>query len=189
MRPAARPAPTRRRRPRWLWWLAGGAALAVAAGGAWWGLSSRSAAQSGATIDGERLPDEGNKHVDIGLPIQYRDHPPASGNHYPQPAPAGVYPQGLAEGFWVHSLEHGYIVLAYRPPASPEQLSQFDEMLRSFPRSKYRFVKLIVVPYKDMDHPYAALAWTWRLWLDSFDREKVLAFYRAHVDRAPEDVP
>jgi len=95
----------------------------------------------------------------------------------------------MAEGFWMHSLEHGYIVLAYRPPASPEQLSQFDEMLRSFPPSKYRFVKLVVVPYKDMDHPYAALAWTWRLWLDSLDRAKVLAFYRAHVDRAPEDVP
>jgi hypothetical protein len=126
----------------------------------------------------------------MNSPIQYHAHPPASGPHYPQPAAAGVYPEGLAEGFWVHSLEHGYVALAYRPPASPEQLRQFDEMLRTFPKSrKWNLVKLVVVPYREMDHPYAVLAWTWRLWLDQLDREKVLEFYRAHVDRGPEEVP
>jgi hypothetical protein len=40
-----------------------------------------------------------------------------------------------------------------------------------------------------MPHPYAALAWTYRLWLDQLDRQKILDFYRAHVDRGPEDIP
>jgi len=100
-----------------------------------------------------------------------------------------VYPEGLQPGYWVHSLEHGYIVLAYRPPASPEMLRQFDEMMHNFPKSKYGFVKMVIVPYPDMPHPYAALAWTYRLWLDEFDRQKILDFYRAHVDRGPEDIP
>ncbi|HVI85526.1 MAG TPA: DUF3105 domain-containing protein, partial [bacterium] len=80
-------------------------------------------------------------------------------------------------------------VLAYRPPASPEMLRQFDEMMHNFPKSKYGFVKMVIVPYPDMARPYAALAWTYRLWLDEFDRQKILDFYRAHVDRGPEDIP
>jgi len=187
-RPAAKPG-GRRRPPAWLWWSIGVAVLVLIVGGAWWVLSSRTAAQGGPTLQGERVPHEGNNHVPMGSDIKYRAHPPASGDHYPTPAPRGVYPEGLLEGFWVHSLEHGYIVLAYRPPVSPDQLEQFQEMVRSFPKSKYGYAKLVIVPYKDMDHPYAVLAWTWRLWLDRFDREKILEFYRAHVDRGPEDIP
>ncbi len=161
----------------------------VIVGGVWWAVSSRTAAQSGARLDGDRVPDEGNSHVTIGTAIEYRAHPPASGNHYPSPASPGVYPEGLLPGFWVHNLEHGYVVLAYRPPVTPDQIQEFNQMVKTFPRSKYGYAKLVIVPYKEMDHPYAVLAWTWRLWLERFDREKVLAFYRAHMDRGPEDVP
>jgi hypothetical protein len=187
--PAARLGGRSRRQPAWVWWLAGAAALVIIAVGAWWALSPRTAAQGGPTLQGDRVPYEGNTHVPMGSDIQYRAHPPASGNHYPTPAPRGVYPEGLLEGFWVHSLEHGYIVLAYRPPVSPDQIQQFQNMVQTFPKSKYGYAKLVIVPYKDMAHPYAVLAWTWRLWLDQFDREKILEFYRAHVDRGPEDIP
>jgi hypothetical protein len=187
--PAVEPGQRRRKQPGWIWWGVGVVVLLVLVGGAWWALSSRTAAQTGPKIDGDPVPSEGSTHVPIGTPIDYRAHPPTSGSHYPTPAPRGVYPEGMREGFWVHSLEHGYIVLAYRPPVSPDQIQQFEQLLASFPKSKYGFVKLVVVPYQEMDHPYAVLAWTWRLWLDRFDRQKVLGFYRAHVDRGPEDVP
>ena len=179
----------RSRRPLWIWWVVGAAALAAVTGGTWWALSSRTVAQGGPKIDGERVPNEGSTHVPLASEITYRAHPPASGNHYDRPAPRGVYPEGLLEGFWVHSLEHGYVVLAYRPPVSLDQLQVFDQMVKTFPNSKYGYAKLVIVPYKEMDHPYAVLAWTWRLWLDQFDRTKILAFYRAHVDRGPEDIP
>ncbi len=191
-RPAARPlreAGRRRKKPAWIWWGVGAAVLVLAVAIGWWAVSSRAGSDRGPRIDGDRLPSEGNTHVPIGTPLDYKEHPPASGNHYPIPAQPGIYPEGLLPGLWVHSLEHGYIVLAYRPPVSPEQLQQFRQLLDTLPKSKYGFVKLVVVPYKEMDHPYALLAWTWRLWLDQFDRQKVLGFYRAHVDRGPEDVP
>ncbi|HKV44096.1 MAG TPA: DUF3105 domain-containing protein, partial [bacterium] len=183
--------PVRARRPvrrTGVWWLVGAVVLVVIIGAVWWARSSRSAAQTGSNI-GVRVADEGNTHVPVGSQISYRAHPPASGNHYPTPAPPGVYPEGVLPGFWVHSLEHGYIVLAYKPPVSPEMLAQFDAMVKDFPKSKYGYAKLVVVPYAEMDHPFAVLAWTWRLWLDQLDRQKVLDFYRAHVDRGPEDVP
>lgn len=189
-KPAA-PQPTRgkrARRPAGAWWLLGALALVIILAGAWWAFSARSNAPAGATV-GARVPYEGNTHVAMGSEIKYRAHPPASGNHYDRPAPPGVYPGGILPGFWVHSLEHGYVVLVYKPPVPPEMLQQFDAMVRDFPKSKYGYAKLVIVPYSEMDHRFAVLAWTWRLWLDAFDRQKVLEFYRAHVDRGPEDIP
>jgi hypothetical protein len=186
--PAKSPAVVRRRPYPAIWWMLGAVALLAIGGLAWWITLGRAPAQAVVNI-GEHLAYEGNTHVPPGTVINYRDHPPASGNHYGNPAPPGVYPEGLPPGNWVHSLEHGYIVLAYRPPTNPEMLKQFDEMMRDFPKSKYGFAKMVVIPYPDMAHPYAALAWTYRLWLDQFDRQKILDFYRAHVDRGPEDIP
>lgn len=164
------------------------AALLVAAGVGWWAISSQIAAREAPRI-GERIADEGRQHVPVGASIEWRARPPASGTHYPSLVPTGVYAQGVAPGYWVHNLEHGYVVLAYRPPAAPERIDEFEAMVRDFPRSKYRMVKLVVVPYGEMPHPFAVLAWDWRLWMGELDRQKVLEFYRAHVDRGPEDVP
>jgi hypothetical protein len=170
------------------WWIIGAAMLVVAGGAAWWTTFARPQSRP-ASVLGEHLADEGYEHVEVGTVIPYRQHPPASGTHYPYPAPAGSYPQGLPEGFWVHSLEHGYIVLLYRPPVSDAAQLEFREMVKDFPKSKYGNVKLVVAPYKDMPHAYAMMAWDWRLWLDTFDRAKVLEFYRQHVDRGREDLP
>ena len=184
---ATSPAPPRRSAA---WWIAGVVVLIVAAGGVWYAASqpSRAQAPAGAML-GQLLPDEGFEHVAVGSQIHYKANPPASGPHYPFPAPAGVYPNGLQTGFWVHSLEHGYIVLLYKPPAAAERLAEFDRMLKEFPKSKYGNVKLLIVSYPDMPHPYAVLAWDRRLQMDSYDRATVLLFYKEHVDHGREDVP
>ena len=161
--------------------------LAIAAGVTWRVASGRPQAPA-APILGQRIPDEGFNHVAVGSQIRDKANPPASGPHYPFPAPSGVYLNGLQTGFWVHSLEHGYIVLLYRPPASAEHLAEFDRMTKQFPKSKYGNVKLVIAPYPDMPHPYAVLAWDWRLQMESFDRATVLQFYKEHVDHGREDV-
>lgn len=177
----------RRRGKAWMWWTLAGVAVA-AVGTAWWVTSARPQAQS-AQETGAPVADEGWEHVPVGTDIRYRAHPPASGPHYPAPAPAGVYPDGLAPGFWVHSLEHGYIVLVYKPPVSPELLQEFREMVKDFPTSKFKNVKLVIAPYDLMLRPFAVLAWDRRMWMETFDRAKVLAFYRAYVDHGREDIP
>ncbi len=177
---------------RWplTWWVAGAAVVVVGAGVAWWTTSARPQAPAPAQhLLGQQLPDEGYDHFQVGTQIQYRAHPPASGPHYPFPAPGGVYAQGLLPGFWVHSLEHGYIVLVYKPPVSQELQAQFQEMVKDFPKSKFSNVKLVIAPYDEMIHPFAVLSWDWRVWLDAFDRAKVLEFYQQHVDHGREDLP
>jgi len=178
----------RRRRAVRNWGILFAMVLVAAAGVVWWTTSGRTQTQGGPAL-GESVPDEGFEHVGVGTDIQYQAHPPASGPHYPAPAPAGVYDKGLSPGFWVHSLEHGYVVVVYKPPVSDAQLLQFREMLKDFPKTKFGNVKLVIAPYDLMLHPFAALAWDHRMWLDGFDRAKLLAFYRAYVDHGREDLP
>jgi hypothetical protein len=182
------------RSPRRQWvWIVLGIVVVVAPGTVWWITTSqpRGSAQSAAAPDtiGERLPDEGSQHVPEGTAITYQAYPPASGPHYPAPAQTGVYVDGLAPGSWVHSMEHGYVVLVYKPPVSADGMAAFRQMVRNFPLSKFGNVKLVIAPYSDMPHTFAVLSWDWRLFLDTFDRGKILEFYRAHVDHGREDIP
>jgi len=170
---------------RGVFWLAVAVALV---GGIWWIAPFLSPVQTNSAV-GEEMPNLGYGTVPYGQPIQYRFLPPTSGVGYPAPAPSGVYPQGLSPGYWVRSLDQGYIVVLYRPPVPNMMLWEFQLMVWTFPRNKFGNVKLIIAPYAEMPHPFAILAWNWRLWLDNLDRPKVLAFYRIHVDHGVENVP
>jgi hypothetical protein len=49
--------------------------------------------------------------------------------------------------------------------------------------------KMLVIPYQDMDHAVASVAWGWVDEMDTtapVDKDRILAFYRAHVDKGPE---
>src|SRR5438309_1483095 len=69
---------------------------------------------------GEAVPNEGWTHVPEGSAIAYRHNPPASGPHYPVWARYRIHAQVVPRGYWVHDLEHGALVLLYRPDASPD---------------------------------------------------------------------
>lgn len=153
--------------------------------------------QAAAQNTGIAVPDEGRTHVDVGTPIQYKSYPPASGPHFPSAVEAGVYPNAqmpqypnaLPEGFWVHNLEHGYITLLYKPGTDAATVQQLAGLMTQLPPSKYGRVKLVVTPYERMETPITAVAWGYRLPLQTFDRDAIRAFYKAHVDRGPEDLP
>jgi len=95
----------------------------------------------------------------------------------------------LPEGEFVHSLEHGYVVLLYKPGTDADTLRQVQQLYTSLPVAKYGRVKVVVTPYDHMDAPITALAWDWKLPLQSFDRDAIQQFYKAHVDHGPEDLP
>lgn len=52
-------------------------------------------------------------HVDVGTPIDYPTNPPASGPHYPIWAAFQEFLTPVPRPFWVHSLEHGAVVILY----------------------------------------------------------------------------
>ena len=40
-----------------------------------------------------------------------------------------------------------------------------------------------------MEHQLAVVAWDWIDEMDTFDRDRLSKFYKAHLDRGPEDAP
>lgn len=139
---------------------------------------------------GRQVPIEGNRqHVQQGSPVDYRNRPPSSGDHYDQPSGYGVLQRDVPTGNWVHTLEHGGIVLLYRPDLCDSScVAVLQDTYANAPASQV-FAgtrKMAVLPYTDMDHEIAAVAWGWVDELDAPDKDRLLAFYRAHVDRGPE---
>lgn len=139
---------------------------------------------------GRELPDEGQDHVADGTRVPYRHYPPASGPHWPARAAWGVAEQEVPPEVWVHNLEHGGIVVLYRCDAPcPDLVAQLRGAQRTFPTSKHGQIKLLVVQDRRIGSRLAVLAWR-RVWeLETFDRERLLGFYRTYVDRGPEDAP
>ncbi len=146
---------------------------------------------NGTVPIGMQVASEGSSsHVPDGSTLTFKHYPPASGHHYPSPASAGFSAKAIPEGNWVHSLEHGYVVILYKPTASgaPSE-AQLRDIMATFPKEKHGSVKIVITPYDHMDSPITAVAWERQLSLDQFDRDQLLQFYNAYVDHGPEDVP
>lgn len=140
---------------------------------------------------GEALPDFGRVHVQAGTELNHADYPPASGTHYFQTTGWQFYDDPVAPGLWIHNLEHGGIVLLYKCPGAGAECDALKSQLRGLrssfpPSSQSRSVKLVIAPDSAIKTPVVALAWTRRLELPAFDERQLLAFYQAHLDRAPE---
>lgn len=117
-----------------------------------------SAASAGCTPI-EEHEDEGNQHVDVGTDVSYGTVPPTSGNHYGEAAGAGFYPDAVEEERLVHNLEHGQIVIWYRPDA-PE--SALDELEQILDRGEVEGSgAVIAAPYEGLEsrYTYAMSAW------------------------------
>jgi hypothetical protein len=76
---------------------------------------------------------EGWLHVAEGSSISYQANPPASGPHYPVWGRYREHAAVLSRGYWVHNLEHGAIVLLYRPDAPAAAVEELRQALAALP--------------------------------------------------------
>jgi hypothetical protein len=101
-----------------------------------------------------------------------------------------MYDQPLGPGRWVHMLEHGAIVVLYRPDLCDQTcVQQLGEFFDSAPRSTLVPVRhLAITPYQDMDHAITVVAWGYIDEMDQMDKERVMADFKSKVDAstAPE---
>lgn len=136
------------------------------------------------------VPNEGRLHVLETDPLVYATNPPASGPHFEVPAPTGFYCEALTPGNWVHSLEHGYIVVLFDEsqatcPGVPETLRL---LLLLAPRSEqFGNRKLVITPYDGLQHAVCAVAWNRQVYFDYADLAGILDFYSTYVDMGPEE--
>ena len=168
------------------------------------GSGATPAPQVTAPAPGFVEPDMGRTHVVLGTKVKYLWCPPASGNHYSiagqGPIQGGFYDQNtptVPEG-WVHNLEHGAIVLAYKcpgPGCTDEGEAAMRSLLGRWPDSPLCKIPPgaltpIFTRFDDMPYPYAAIVWDMVLPLQTLDEAAILAFYNAYGERLnPEKQP
>jgi hypothetical protein len=136
---------------------------------------------------GTALPCESFCHLAYNKPTNdYSTNPPASGNHYPSPEHVlGEHTAAVPRGRYVHSLEHGAIVLAYNcPQGCPEQLGVLRQVLAA--RTGY-WDQIIMTPDPLMTTArFAALSWTWAYTFDEPDLAALLCFVDQHENHGRE---
>ncbi|HZO28043.1 MAG TPA: DUF3105 domain-containing protein [Chloroflexota bacterium] len=140
---------------------------------------------------GRTVPLEAADHVGEGTPVTYKSRPPASGPHYPTWSQTyGFMEPAPPAGIWLHNLEHGAVVILYNcPQACPELEQQLKDLYPTLPlgrNARGGRARALILPYADMDHKIAVVAWGWLLELDEFDRDQIVRFYESRIDRGPE---
>ncbi|HYH52386.1 MAG TPA: DUF3105 domain-containing protein, partial [Acidimicrobiia bacterium] len=135
--------------------------------------------QGGCTAD--TRADEGRAHV--AAPT-YSVNPPSGGDHDPVPSAAGFYDMTTvpADGHLVHSLEHGFVVVWYKPAeVSGTTLDGLRDLVR-----RRRWV--LAVPRPSLPTLLAATAWHRRLLCpqDIGVQGPIDNFVRAFRDMGPE---
>ena len=177
--------------------LIGGIAVAVIIVAAIFVLAGRRDSGQTANLPGTHFDDPTTasgglyQHIPDTQPINYDHYPPNHGNHYDTPRPWGAYDSPVPDGYFVHNMEHGGVVVLYNCqtpcPDLQTQMKNLPNMLPKEPR--FGEVKVIVSPYTRSDHLISLVAWDWEQDLDSYDFDTIKAFYQAHVDKGPEQIP
>jgi hypothetical protein len=175
-----------------------GAALAVTGGGS----SSRpaeAAVKADAAAAGcayRSFPSEGRGHTTAPrTPANYKTNPPTSGDHDPNPAQDGLYPSGNEPGIgnWVHTLEHGRILLQYAsdaPAADVTALTKlFNEPVLDSGNSYH-----MVLMRNNTKMPFKTAAVAWQHYLGCKDAgpaslKAMRTFRDRFVDKGPEFIP
>lgn len=132
-------------------------------------------------------------HVPEGTTLTFNSNPPASGPHYPVWANFQEFPNVVPRGYWLHSAEHGAIVLLYK--CEGVTCTMFQEGLRKVrdalptdadcdPKSR---VRVVITQDPQLDVPIAAVAWGWTYKADCLDLPTLTQFAKDHYNQAPEN--
>jgi hypothetical protein len=134
---------------------------------------------------------QGQAHIAVGAEHEpYNSNPPSSGPHYSVPADWGIKDEPIVDETLVHNLEHGGILIAYKPDLGEQQVNELKEIFNRLPKSaRFGSIKAVLVPRAANTHPVQLAAWTYTLDLTEIDESKIVEFYSAHIDKGPELVP
>jgi len=144
-------------------------------------------------------PIEGSNHVTTK--VKYKTNPPTSGDHVqPQEvASDGDYSGGVAPKAerYVHSLEHGRIIIQYKPGLAKRRISQLETLFAEDSKTDFGLdsinggFTLLMANNTKMTHDVAATAWGHMLACPTFDDQAfdaIRAFRQRYVLKGPEKI-
>lgn len=120
-------------------------------------------------------------HKCMNQKIEYDDDIPVYGPHRPLWPVYGEY-EYLPKQRWLHSLEHGAIVMLYHPCANPLEVERLKNLVN---KCLWRHV---ITPYSylDEERPLALLSWGCRLTMSYVNPKLVNRFIRKKALSGPE---
>lgn len=138
------------------------------------------------------FPEQGREHTE-GV-ATYATNPPTSGPHNPEPAADGIYAPGASPQVekTVHALEHGRVLIQYRPGASQRRVDALTKVYTARFHGRRGYHLLLFENTTEMPYAVAATAWRRLLGCRTFNArttDAVRAFRTAYVDHAPEFIP
>lgn len=170
-----------------------------------WLLSTQDAkeqAKLSKPLIGAVMADEGRAHVPDGTKENYNSNPPTSGPHYANSQPAGIYDKPIPDGNLIHSMEHGAVILWYKPSATADTQTvegtesaktiglsnqDIDRLKQIF--SSVSVGKKIMVPRDSLNAPVALTSWGRLFKLQTIDEAQIKTFMETNEDRGPEKAP
>lgn len=140
-------------------------------------------------------PEEGNKHVDPSTDVDYETSPPTSGNHWPTEflVDPAFYPGAVDEEALVHNLEHGHIVIWYRPDAGGNTITDLEQFTNAVDDDDAlpggAVPPVITVPYDDIPESksYVITAWTASQACARYSLQAIDDFREKYQGRGPEN--
>lgn len=164
------------------------AAVAAALAGLGWPIyqslradADLTAALTAGSYTYDQNNEPGRDHV---ADPSYEVNPPAGGAHLAAPASPGDYSGESVppDGALVHSMEHGNVILWYRPDLDADGQAALKAIAAEFPGD------VILVERESMPTRVAATAWHQRILGDRVVRKTLVRFITEFRNQGPESV-
>lgn len=132
-------------------------------------------------------------HVPEGSALAFNSNPPASGPHYPLWADFKEYAAPVPRGYWLHSAEHGAIVLLYKCDGAAcaavlDGLRKVrDALTTDLACDGATRVRVVITPDPDLDVPVAAVGWGWTYKAQCLDLPTLQQFAKDRYAQGPEN--
>jgi Protein of unknown function (DUF3105) len=147
------------------------------------------AAAAGCTLNNPAYEGANHEQKDF-KPSDYKSNPPTSGNHAPDWYEDGIYAPGDVPelGKLVHPLEHGRILIQYKPGTPKATVDQLEALLA---QEEDGYHMLLFENTTNMKAAVAASAWTHSVTCPDMN-DKVFDAFRTfrdrYIDKGPERV-
>ncbi|KAL7637630.1 UNVERIFIED_CONTAM: hypothetical protein RMT77_012359 [Armadillidium vulgare] len=121
------------------------------------------------------------KHFCMNYSILYNNSIPTAGSHRPLWPVFGEY-RFVPPQRWLHSIEHGSVVMLYHPCAEPLLVHRLKTLVKEC------VYKHIITPSNmvTIDRPLVLVAWGCKIEMAVVDEERVVDFIRARALKGPE---
>lgn len=133
---------------------------------------------------GEAQPDKQGGHVaqkEYGGP-----EPPTSGDHG-DTVEWGPYTAEVADVNSLHNLEHGGVYVSYQPDLAKDQVELLKKLLfPPYADEDFKPLKVLMAPREANESPIVVSSWNRSMKLDSYDKDKIVAYYKSNVGKSPE---